>query len=145
MEAFYRAQRLDLVDVVIELLQRPAHPTLPTSSPSSLTQYGDYLRDRYMYSGKQREGTHLNNSLHNGNGGVMLLLLRQPGIHTDNLHVPSLCSGSIYTPEILVHKHSIQEPNYAWHIDGYVKLQRLDTYVYMQLLQEDLMDGCLYY
>ncbi len=29
MEAFYRAQRLDLVDVVIELLQKPAHPTLP--------------------------------------------------------------------------------------------------------------------
>ncbi len=29
MEAFYRVQRLDLVDVVIELLQKPAHPTLP--------------------------------------------------------------------------------------------------------------------
>ncbi len=51
MEAFYRAQRLDLVDIIIELLQRPARPTLPTSSPSSLAQYGDYLRERYMYSG----------------------------------------------------------------------------------------------
>ncbi len=51
MEAFYHAQRLDLVDVVIELLQRPSRPTLPTSSPSSLAQYGDYLRERYWYSG----------------------------------------------------------------------------------------------
>ncbi len=54
MEAFYRAQRLDLVDVVIKLLQRPACPTLPTSSPSSLAQYGDYLRERYRYSGNIR-------------------------------------------------------------------------------------------
>ncbi len=51
MEALYRAQRLDLVDVVIELLQRLAHPTLLTSSPSYLAQYGDYLRERYRYSG----------------------------------------------------------------------------------------------
>ncbi len=51
MDAFYRAQRLDLVDVVIELLQRPARPTLPTSSLSSLAQYGDYLRERYRCSG----------------------------------------------------------------------------------------------
>ncbi len=29
MEAFYRAQRLDLVDVAIELLQSPARPTPP--------------------------------------------------------------------------------------------------------------------
>ncbi len=29
MEVFYHAQRLDLVDVVIELFQRPAHPTFP--------------------------------------------------------------------------------------------------------------------
>ncbi len=50
MEAFYRAQRLDLVDVGIELLQRPARPTFPTSSPSSLAQYGGYLRERYTYS-----------------------------------------------------------------------------------------------
>ncbi len=47
MEAFFRAQRLDLVDVVIELLQRPSRPTPPTSSPSPLVQYGDYLRERY--------------------------------------------------------------------------------------------------
>ncbi len=51
MEAFYRAQRLDLVDAVIELLQRPACPTLPTSFPSSLAQYGDHLRERCRYSG----------------------------------------------------------------------------------------------
>ncbi len=51
MEAFYRAQRLDLVDVIIELLQRPARPTLPTSSPSSLAQYADYMRERYRCSG----------------------------------------------------------------------------------------------
>ncbi len=51
MDAFYRAQRLDLVDAVIELLQRPSHPTLPTSSPSSLARYGYYLRERYRYSG----------------------------------------------------------------------------------------------
>ncbi len=51
LEAFYRAQRLDLVDVVIELLQRPAPPTLPTSSPSSVARYGNYMRERYRYSG----------------------------------------------------------------------------------------------
>ncbi len=51
MEAFYRAQRLDLVDVAIELLQRPSRPTLSTYYPSSVAQYGDYLRERYRYSG----------------------------------------------------------------------------------------------
>ncbi len=51
MESFYRAQRLDLVDVVIQILQRPAHPAFPTLSPSSVAQYGDYLRERYRCSG----------------------------------------------------------------------------------------------
>ncbi len=51
MEAFYRAERLDLVDVVIELLHQPACPTIPTYYPSSVAQYGGYLRERYKYSG----------------------------------------------------------------------------------------------